>query len=88
MLIAIYLNKEEIAELPDDSVDVFKCNMLDRYIDKSNTNFTGCRKGECGCGKGECRQNTRKNASKATCNAVFKGSPLTKFDFDTNPPKN
>ena len=32
-------SKEERAELPDDSVDVFKRNMLDRYIDRPNKNF-------------------------------------------------
>ena len=32
-------SKEEIAELPEDSIDIFKRNMIDRYIDRPNHTF-------------------------------------------------
>ena len=32
-------SKEELDELPEDSIDVFKKNMIDRYIDRPNRNF-------------------------------------------------
>ena len=34
-------SKKEIDELPEDSCDVFKRNMIDRYIDRPNTAFLG-----------------------------------------------
>ena len=34
-------SKKEIDELPGDSCDVFKRNMIDRYIDRPNTAFLG-----------------------------------------------
>lgn len=34
-------SKEEIDELPEDSTDVFKKNMIDRYMDRPNTTFIG-----------------------------------------------
>ena len=33
--------EEELGELPEDSTDVFKRNMLDRYIDRPNRTFKG-----------------------------------------------
>ena len=33
--------EEELGELPEDSTDVFKRNMLDRYIDRPNITFKG-----------------------------------------------
>ena len=33
-------SKEEIDELPEDSVDVFKRNMVDRYLDRPNLTFS------------------------------------------------
>ena len=35
----IFQNKEEIDELPEDSTDIFECNILDRYIDRPGKNF-------------------------------------------------
>ena len=32
-------SQEELAELPEDSIDVFKENMLDRYLDRPNSTF-------------------------------------------------
>ena len=37
-------SEEELIEMPDDSTDVFKRNMLDRYVDRSNHTFSG---GKC-----------------------------------------
>ena len=37
----IFKSAEEIEELPDDSDDLFKRNMLDRYIDRPNAIFKG-----------------------------------------------
>ena len=34
-------SKEEIDELPEDSCDIFKQNMIDRYIDRPNKTFLG-----------------------------------------------
>lgn len=34
-------SQEELEELPKDSTDVFKRNMLDRYIDRPNANIKG-----------------------------------------------
>ena len=31
--------KEEIDELPEDSIDIFQRNMIDRYIDRPNSSF-------------------------------------------------
>ena len=31
--------EEQLSELPDDSSDIFKHNMLDRYLDRPNTSF-------------------------------------------------
>ena len=36
-------SQSEIAELPEDSVDIFKTNMLDRYLDRPNSTFMGGR---------------------------------------------
>ena len=33
-------SKEEIDELPEDSVDIFKGNMIDRYIYRPNSTFS------------------------------------------------
>ena len=35
------MSENEISELPEDSNDVFRRNMLDRYIDRPNTSFVG-----------------------------------------------
>ena len=35
----IFRSKEEIDELPEDSLDIFKRNMIDRYIDRPNSSF-------------------------------------------------
>lgn len=32
-------NEEELRELPEDSPNIYKCNMLDRYVIRPNTNF-------------------------------------------------
>ena len=37
----ICLNEEEIAQLPEESTDVFKKNMIDRYIDRPNSSVDG-----------------------------------------------
>ena len=37
----IFKSKEEIEELPEDSEDLFKRNMLNRYVDRPNTTFKG-----------------------------------------------
>ena len=34
-------SKKDIDELPEDSCDVFKCNMIDRYIDRPNIAILG-----------------------------------------------
>ena len=34
-----FRSKQEIAELPEDSTDLFKQNMIDRYIDRPNMTF-------------------------------------------------
>ena len=34
-------NEEEIKEMPEDSTDVFKRNMLDRYVDRPNLTYLG-----------------------------------------------
>ena len=34
-------SKKELSELPEDSEDIFKSNMLDKYIDRPNSNFKG-----------------------------------------------
>ena len=34
-------SKKEVDELPQDGCDVFKRNMIDRYIDRPNTAFLG-----------------------------------------------
>ena len=34
-------SKEEIDELPEDSCDIFKRNMIDRYMDRPNKTFLG-----------------------------------------------
>ena len=39
----IFQNKEEIDELPEDSTDIFECNILDRYIDRPGKNFMAGR---------------------------------------------
>ena len=39
----IFVNKEEIDELPEDSTDIFQRNMLDRYIDQPDKNFMSGR---------------------------------------------
>ena len=36
----IFRSREEIDELPEDSVDVFKRSMIDRYLDKLNLTFS------------------------------------------------
>ena len=36
----VFKTKLELSELQDDSDDVFKHKMLDRYIDRPNTHFT------------------------------------------------
>ena len=36
-------SKEEIDELPEDSVDIFKRNMIDRYIDRPTSTFSNGR---------------------------------------------
>ena len=36
-------SKEEIDELPEDSVDIFKRNMIDRYIDRPASTFSNGR---------------------------------------------
>ena len=33
----MFRSQEEISELPEDSIDVFKRNMIDRYIDRPNS---------------------------------------------------
>ena len=33
------LNEEEIKELPEDSSNIFKKNMIDRYMDRPNSHF-------------------------------------------------
>ena len=33
-------SKEELEELPLDSVDIFKKNMIDRYLDRPNSTFS------------------------------------------------
>ena len=35
----MFRSEEEINELPDDSTDIYKRNMLDRYMDRPNANF-------------------------------------------------
>ena len=35
----MFRSQEEIAKLPDDSTDIFKRNMLDRYMDRPNEIF-------------------------------------------------
>ena len=35
----IFRSKEEIDELPEDSIDIFKRNMIDRYVDRPNSSF-------------------------------------------------
>ena len=40
-------SKEEIDELPEDSVDIHKRNMIDRYIDRPNLNFSNGWKIQC-----------------------------------------
>ena len=37
----LFRTQEEINELPEDSTDIFKRNMLDRYIDRPNSTFKG-----------------------------------------------
>ena len=39
------LNEEEIKELPEDSTDIFKKNMIDRYMDHPNSQFVGGKYG-------------------------------------------
>ena len=38
----MFRNEREILELDDESKDVFKRNMLDRYINRSNSTFANC----------------------------------------------
>ena len=35
----MFRSEEEIRELPDDSTDIYKRNMLDRYMDRPNSSF-------------------------------------------------
>ena len=35
----IFKNKADIYELPDDSTNLFQCNMLDRYLDRQSQDF-------------------------------------------------
>ena len=35
----IFKNENEIDVLPDDSTDLFQCNMLDRYLDRPSKSF-------------------------------------------------
>ena len=37
----MFRTREELAELPEDSTDIFKRSMLDRYIDRPNSAFQG-----------------------------------------------
>ena len=39
------LNEEEIKELPEDSTNIFKKNMIDRYMDRPNSQFAGGKYG-------------------------------------------
>ena len=39
------LNEEEIKELPEDSTNIFKKNMIDRYMDRPNSQFSGGKYG-------------------------------------------
>ena len=39
------LNEEEFKELPEDSTNIFKKNMIDRYRDRSNSQFAGGKYG-------------------------------------------
>ena len=39
----MFRNQEEIEQLPDDSLDVFKKNMVDRYIDRPNATFLNAK---------------------------------------------
>ena len=34
-------SEDELTELPDNSTDIFKRNMLDRYVDRPNATFKG-----------------------------------------------
>ena len=35
----IFKNENEIDVLPDDSTDLFQCNMLDRHLDRPSKSF-------------------------------------------------
>ena len=35
----IFKKKADIYELPDDSTNLFQCNMLDRYLDRQSQDF-------------------------------------------------
>ena len=37
----MFRTHEELSELPEASTDIFKCNMLDRYIDRPDSTFQG-----------------------------------------------
>ena len=39
----IFKKKDEIDELPDDSTDIFQCDMLDGYIDRPKKHFKNGR---------------------------------------------
>ena len=35
----VYRDEKDISELPKDSTDIYKRNMIDRYIDRRNSSF-------------------------------------------------
>ena len=35
----MFRSEEEIKELPEDSTDIYKRNMIDRYLDRPNSSF-------------------------------------------------
>ena len=37
----MFRTHEDLSELPEDSTDIFKRNMLDRYIDRQDSTFQG-----------------------------------------------
>ena len=39
----IFRSEEELQEMPDDSTDVFKRNMFDRYLDRPNCTYLNGR---------------------------------------------
>ena len=39
------LTEEEIKELPEDSTNIFKKNIIDRYMDRPNSQFAGGKYG-------------------------------------------